>query len=213
MKRQVPGIITTIVAICSFIAISSYKINAELKWPTAVDKITVTIECVAMFMGMWNLTRVHSGNIRRRRMHWQYSLWLLAYMFGFFLLGIATPAKQEHVLYRFLYDKMSAPAASALYAMTAYFLLSACYRSFKARNIETLVMILTAIWVMLANVPVGDVIWSSEGGIGMAGVRDWFTLVPNAAVNRAISVGTFFGIFFTRMRLFLGLERRHLGIE
>jgi len=165
---------------------------------------------VMMFMGMANMTRVHGSAIRKRDRNWMFSVWLLVIMFAYAIFGMAVGNK--NATYRWIYDAFIPPINSTMYAMVAFYLTSASYKAFRAKTLDAALMMACAVWVMLSNVPVGDMLWSSESWLGgMAGVRDWIVSVPNSAVSRGIAVGTFLGGFATQLRVFLGIERRHLG--
>jgi hypothetical protein len=161
-------------------------------------------------MGVANLLRVHGSIIVKRERNWTLSVWLLTVMFIYMVFGMSVGNKNE--TYRWFYDAIIVPVNGTMYALVAFYLTSASYKAFRARTAEAAIMMVCAAWVMLSNVPIGDLIFPSTSFLGgMAGIRDWIVAVPNSAVSRAIAVGTFLGGFASYLRIFLGLEKRHLG--
>lgn len=209
MKREIPSLITTVMTLVVFASLVLFRLD-QLKVYSRIDRMIQYMTAVMMFMGMMNLFRVHTENIRRKRPNWVFSIWLLLVMVSYAAFGMIVGNK--NVTYRWLYDALITPIQSTMFATVAFYIVSASYKAFRVKNFEAGLMMVCAIWVMLANVPVGDLIWSPKSFLGgMAGVRDWIVGIPNAAVSRAIGVGTFLGAFATNLRIFLGLERRHLG--
>lgn len=209
MKKQVPAVMTTITAAIVFISIILFKTDAA-GLPGKFDRMRQFMAAVMMFMGMANMLRVHGSVIRKRSNNWVFSAWLLVIMFAYAALGMV--AGNKNATYRWFYDAFIPPINSTMYAMVAFYITSASFKAFRAKTFDAALMMVCAVWVMLSNVPVGDMIWSSESWLGgMAGIRDWIVSVPNSAVSRGIAVGTFLGGFATQLRVFLGIERRHLG--
>ncbi len=209
MKRQAPAIITTVLALIVFLSVVIFPLEQAGVYKK-IDRMKQFMTAVMMFMGVANLSRVHGSVISKKSANWVFSSWLLLVMVVYMVFGMVVGNKNE--TYRWFYDAIIAPVNSTVFALVAFYLTSASFKAFRVRSPEACIMMVTAAWVMLSNVPLGDFIWSAEGALGgMAGVRDWIVAVPNSAVARAIAVGTFLGAFASNLRIFLGLEKRHLG--
>lgn len=209
MKKQVPAVVTTIIALVVFVSVTSFSL-VEAGVFSKIDRMRQFMTAVMMFMGVANLLRVHSNIIARKERNWVFSSWLLVVMFVYMIFGMTVGNKND--TYRWFYDAIIAPVNATMYALVAFYLTSASYKAFRAKTAEAAIMMVCAAWVMLSNVPIGDFIYPSTAWLGgMAGVRDWIVAVPNSAVSRAIGVGTFLGGFASYLRVFLGLEKRHLG--
>ncbi len=175
-----------------------------------IDRMRQFMTAVMMFMGIANLLRVHGNVVSKKETNWMFSAWLIVVMFAYMIFGMAVGNK--NATYRWFYDGIIAPVNATMYALVAFYLTSASFKAFRARTVEAAIMMVCAAWVMLSNVPIGDLIYPSTAWLGgMAGVRDWIVGVPNSAVSRAIGVGIFLGGFASNLRIFLGLEKRHLG--
>ena len=93
------------------------------------------------------------------------------------------------------------------WACLAFYVASASYRAFRARNLEATVLLGSAILVMLGATPVGGVIWSK-----FPVIQRWLIDIPNMTGQRALLIGAAVGSFVACLRTMLGIERGHLGI-
>jgi hypothetical protein len=93
-----------------------------------------------------------------------------------------------------------------MFALLAFFIASAAFRAFRARNVEAALLLGSAILIMLGRVPLGRAIsgW-------LPWISDWIIDIPNNAGRRAIMMGAALGAIATSLRVILGLERSHLG--
>ena len=118
--------------------------------------------------------------------------------------NLATYWGPEGRWYVWFYDHVFDPCNSTMFALLAFFIASAAFRAFRARNFEAGLLLGSAIIVMLGRVPIGR-------SIGW--MADWFVAVPNNAGRRAIMMGAALGAIVTGLRVILGIERSHLGQE
>jgi nucleoside permease NupC len=95
-----------------------------------------------------------------------------------------------------------------MFSLLAFFIASAAFRAFRARNVEATLMLATSIVVMLGVIPVGE--WIHEG---MPELKDWILNYANNAGRRAILIGAALGAVATGLRVILGIERSHLGSD
>jgi hypothetical protein len=111
-------------------------------------------------------------------------------------------------VYTWLYDHVFVPCDATMFALLAFFIASAAFRAFRARNVEAALLLAAAIVVMVGRVPIGRALSSF-----MPQISDWIIDVPNNAGRRAIMIGAALGAIATGLRVILGLERSHLGRE
>jgi hypothetical protein len=189
----------------------TYEISEGVRLFSRISFSVTFMYCMGLFMGLINLTRVHGNTIRRRREHWIYSVWLLIVMYGYAILGLFFGG-MESKPFTWIYDAVIVPLDSTMFSLLAFFIASAAYRAFRIRNVESVIMMVVAFIVMLGNVSLGEVLWSSEAFLGgFKGLKDWFLATPNAASQRAIGIGVFLGSYAAILRVALGLEKRYLG--
>ena len=164
-------------------------------------------------IGVVNLIRVHTINIRRKRATWRYSVILLISLFAMGLFSvIASPFAldpQARVIpasviafstpiYQFLYYKILVNINSSIFSLLAFFIASAAYRAFKARSLESTILLAAGLLVILGQAPLADLVWP---GFGI--IRDWILAFPNTAGQRGILIGAAIGILaFSMRRLF-----------
>ena len=110
--------------------------------------------------------------------------------------------------YVWLYDHVFAPCNATMFALLAFFIASAAFRAFRARNVEAALLLGAAIIIMAWRAPVGRIIYSQLPDIGQ-----WILDVPNNGSRRAIMMGAALGAISTSLRVILGLERSHLGSD
>ncbi|HHY12360.1 MAG TPA: hypothetical protein GX529_06995 [Firmicutes bacterium] len=203
MRREVPAVLTTVMAIFVFLSAMLFPLE-EMKILARTDSLLQFMGNMALFLGGINLFRLHSRNIKKKREYWPFSLWLLAVFVFFTVLGIVKGNNDP--LYKGLYDALIVPVNASMHSISAFFLCSAAFKAFRIKNLDSIVLMISAVWVMLASVPIGEII-SPNVGI----VKDWLLAVPGSAVARAMANGLFLAGFAATLRIFLGLERRHLG--
>jgi hypothetical protein len=95
-----------------------------------------------------------------------------------------------------------------MFALLAFFVASAAFRAFRARNVESALLLGAAIIIMIGNMPMGRAIWAD-----LPDIKDWILAVPNNGSRRAIIMGAAVGAIATSLRVVLGLERSHLGSD
>jgi hypothetical protein len=109
-------------------------------------------------------------------------------------------------VYTWIYDHVFAPCNATMFALLAFFIASAAFRAFRARNVEAALLLGAAILIMLGRVPIGRAISDL-----FPAIAEWIIDVPNNAGRRAIMMGAALGAVATSLRVILGLERSHLG--
>jgi hypothetical protein len=111
-------------------------------------------------------------------------------------------------VYVWMYDYVFYPCNATMFALLAFFIASAAFRAFRARNAEAALLLGAAIIIMLGRAPIGRAISDL-----LPLISDWILDVPNNAGRRAIMMGAALGAIATGLRIILGLERSHLGAE
>ncbi len=109
-------------------------------------------------------------------------------------------------IYRYIFT----PLSSTMFALLAFFVASASYRAFRARNKEATLLLVAGFLVMLGAVPIGEML-SIPGVFSVAEVSDFIMNVPVMSVQSGIMIGVALGVISTSLRLILGIERSHLG--
>lgn len=160
-----------------------------------------------IFLGTLNLVRVNGERIKTKARDWQYSIILIAalavMLFAGFFKGRASLDEGNPFMY--LYFNVQFPLEATMYSLLAFFVTSASFRAFRARNKQALVLLLAAVIIMLGRVPVGTWIWK-----GFPDVTEWIMAYPNAAAKRGIRLGIDLGLISMALRMILGIERSYM---
>ncbi len=102
------------------------------------------------------------------------------------------------------FDFILIPLHSTMFALLAFFIASASYRAFRARNLLATLLLISALIVMLRFTP-------GPWGEYLAKTSTWVLNVPNLAAQRAIIIGIGLGIVATALKVILGIERGYMG--
>ncbi|MBM3458750.1 MAG: hypothetical protein FJX77_09495 [Armatimonadetes bacterium] len=127
------------------------------------------------------------------------------------------PALKEHspkqdgytLLFQGLYRSMDA----TMFSILAFYIVSAAYRAFRIKSREAAVLMVTAIIVMLGQVPLGQALtnWipieSPIAGLRLEQISQFVLGQINGPVQRAIGFGIGLGGLAMALRIWLSLER------
>jgi hypothetical protein len=115
---------------------------------------------------------------------------------------------REGRVFVWIYDHVFDPCNSTMFALLAFFVASAAFRAFRARNVEAALLLGAAILVMLGRAPLGRSLHDI-----FPDLAQWLIDIPNNAGRRAIMMGAAVGAIATGLRVIVGLERSHLGSD
>lgn len=206
MKRQAPLIITFLAGLAMILG---YFIPHEPfgSLQQILNTWYMVVAAFAMILGVGNLVKIHTAKIRKKSSGFGYSYVLLAGLAAMAVFGITRGIEPGTVFY-WMWWNMHVPMSSTMFSLLAFFVASASYRAFRARNVEAGLLLVAGILVMVGRVPVGDMLWSR-----FPDIADWIMTIPNAAGQRAILIGISLGVVSTSLRLLLGIERTYLTGE
>ncbi|MGE5579048.1 MAG: hypothetical protein ACM3WU_03295 [Bacillota bacterium] len=205
MKREIPLAITFAAGIIYAIAYY-FALPAAVAVKTTLDNWFIIVGAVGCLIGVINLTRVHSRNISLKRARWWRSALLLAAIYITMAIGIIGGHQGEGLSY--IYTNFIVPLDGSMYAILVFYIGSASYRAFRARNFEATLLLISGVIVMLGQAPIGAAI---SGYIPKA--SGWILDIPNAAGMRGIILGASIGAVSQAFRILVGIERTHLGLD
>jgi len=160
----------------------------------------IIVAAFALGLGTVNLTMIHGDKVTKRKEGWIDSLVLMAGLVVFAGMGIALGT--SHKTYSTMYDTLVSPMATAMFGTLIFYIVSAAYRSFVARKLESTVILVTALIVMLAQIPIGRLISPA-----LPQMAEWLQNIPNNAGQRGLVIGAAIGAVANGLRVMLGLER------
>jgi hypothetical protein len=164
----------------------------------------------AFAIGVINILRVHTINIKRRRATWKYSVLLIICLCTMAIFSvIASPFALDPdaavipasviafatPIWEFLYYKILVNVNSSIFSLLAFFIASAAYRAFKARTLESTLLLAAGLLVMLGQAPIMGLLWP-----GFSAIREWILAFPNTAGQRGILIGIALGVLVFSVR-------------
>ncbi len=204
MKRQVPLVLCFVFGIVMiFTQFSPHSFSQGIY--EEVISWALIIGPFALVLATVTLIQTHTARIRRRTEHWQYSFVVFAGLILMVLIGI--PYGPQNSIFEWLYNNVQLPMDATMFSLLAFFIASAAYRAFRARTFEASLLLITALIVMMGNVPVGDLLSNDTA----SKAREWILNNPNLSARRGIILGVSLGVISQSIRIILGIERSYLG--
>jgi hypothetical protein len=114
-------------------------------------------------------------------------------------------------IYDWFFNNLNAPMQATMFAMLAFYVASAAFRAFRARNAEATLLLLTATIVMLWRVPLGEGLFVAIHPKLPNLINNYVMGGVNVAVQRGIIIGASLGAAATSLRIMLGIERTYMG--
>jgi hypothetical protein len=112
----------------------------------------------------------------------------------------------QSTMFRAFFDYVMIPIMSTMFSLLAFFIASAAYRAFRARNLLATLLLFAALIVMLRFNP-----YFGPVSYYINKTSNWLMNVPNLAAQRAIVIGIGLGIVATALKVILGIERGYMG--
>lgn len=210
MRRTVPLVITFLTGL--FLVVSFFVPHAPfgaleqrlLVWFAIVSGFT-------MLLGIDNLIRSHLRKIARRQPGGWHSAALLLGLVVTVVLGVigftryGSPFHMQSP-FMFVYTYSIVPLQGTMFALLAFFIASASYRAFRARNSIATILLVSAVIVMLGRIPIGAAISQF-----FPAAQEWIMDIPQLAAKRGIQIGAALGAVSMSLRIILGIERSYLS--
>lgn len=190
---------------------ASEMFNAYLR-----DTLLRIISAFALILGLGNLILRHWSKITKREENYGSSYVLLISLAATAIIGLFGGTSGDGILptrigdfsfdINVLYNKVMIPLGATMFSLLAFYMASAAYRSFRAKNTLAFLLLASAFVVMLGQVPLGQAIWDK-----LPSISHWIMTVPNTAAKRGIDLGITLGVTATLLKILAGIERSWLG--
>ena len=224
MRTIVPVIVAFL---AGFIMIVSFFFNPERTFLGRIEsEVLVWVTIVGGFtllLGVVSITRVNWNAVRTRKGGWGFNLFTLLSIFVMAIPAML-PASwsplfgdAEGSIYDWLFFHVDYPMMATMFAMLAFYIASAAYRAFRARNPEATLLLVTATLVMLWRIPMGEAFLIQVGDTLLFGynlpesINTYIMNGANLAVQRGILIGAALGAASMSLRIMLGIERTYMG--
>jgi len=229
MKRQFPLIITflvgTLVIVSQFIPHQPFGHLSD-----TLEGWFLIISGFAIILGQLNLLKVNIIKINRRSRNWQYYIICVVSFAIMVMVGILWGTQDQSGLlggsealvsffgrkpfdyiFKYFFENLSA----TMFSLLAFFMASASYRAFRARNLESTLLLISAVLVMLGRTTIGTWLtgWIPEDltYLHLPQIADFIMKYLQKAGHRAIMICAGLGIIGSSLRIILGIERSYLG--
>jgi hypothetical protein len=150
--------------------------------------------------------------IVKRRPDWQYKIVLIASLLITTIAGLIIIIKGGNLtgdnVFNWIFEKILSPLSMTMYSLLAFFIASAAFRAFRARNVAATFMLTAAILVMIGRVPLGAAISKH-----LPSLANWIMSFPNTAGQRGIIIGAAVGAIAVGLKVITGIERPYLRGE
>jgi uncharacterized integral membrane protein len=224
LKLQLPLFLTLLAGLIPIVAFFASPEAHQIQFTKdRLEKYMVIIASFALMLGVINVVQSNVRKIEKRHTGWQYGAFLLAGLLGMAISGILGTIKVGRFQgigylpdgsrspFQWGAEFIFTPLQATMFSVLAFFMASAAFRAFRARNTEATILLIAAGVVMLGRIPLGESIMG--GNPWLAHFTDWLMDWPNAAAQRGIIIGAALGAASLSLRVITGIERTYLGLE
>ncbi|HVP74177.1 MAG TPA: hypothetical protein VMS30_10595 [Phycisphaerales bacterium] len=227
MKRTIPLLITSVGGI---ILILSFFIPFAQEWGETVAVWFDILAGIAFILGGGNLLKTQLKKISDRKPGWGYAGVTVVAFLATLYVGIAKvgvpPNEQypdkawsgdyqaEGTPFWWAYEYGFRPLVATMFAMLAFYVASAAFRAFRAKNLEATLLLGTAFIILLGRTYAG--VWLTsplpdDSPLRLETFSDTIRDVFTTIGTRAIMIGVALGIASTSLKIILGVDRSYLG--
>lgn len=217
-RLRLPLILTFIAGLIPIVAFFFKEEARGIKLPANwLEQDMVIVSGFALLLGVVNVVQSNMQKIERHEKGRFFAAVLLIGLFStalagvlgafrtFGLPGIGNYPDGRPTPFAWASNYLFTPLQATMFSLLAFYIASAAFRAFRARNVEATILLVAAVVVMLGRIPVG------EGVFGR--FTEWLMQIPNGAAQRGIIIGAALGAASLSLRVILGIERSYLGLE
>lgn len=232
MRARIPLITAFIAGVIPILSLYIPKdfLSGETGMSPRLDQWLIIVAGFALLLGIVNVVQNNTRKISRRETGWFFSAVLLLGLFvtgsfgiwgaisgqgiGFMPDGSSTP-------FKWMEDRFFQPLQSTIFSLLAFFMASAAFRAFRARNTEATILLVAAALVMAGRVPLLEFLAvpfpplqpsAAAASQFLGRLTEWIMDTPNGAAQSGIIIGAALGAASMAIRVILGIERGYLGL-
>lgn len=164
----------------------------------------VILAAFSTFLGVLNLTMVNTAALRRTKKPADMTEQVVLLGIMWLMVVIGVTAGQSNSVYNFVFEYALKPLSASGFAMLAFYIASAAYRAFRARNVDAALLLICGCIVMIANTPVGKLVWRD-----LPTVSNWIVNIINGGATKGTVIGGAIGAIITSLKVLTGIERSH----
>ena len=208
LKRIEIPIALTVIA--TLLQVIPYYLDIPILEETAAvaANAVLIIVAAATLIGVISIIQVHGKRIQRQSEGWYYSVLVVGFSVIMILTGLPFPEVGlgvDNSIYNWLFTNVQTPLGGTMYSILAFFITSAAFRAFRARNLEASLVLVAGTIMVMSNSPVIANYVPALKSIGL-----WIREVPNMATFRGVMIGAALGSIALAVRTLMGIERGYL---
>lgn len=230
MKRTIPILIACFVG---FLLIVSKFVPPFEHWE---DKVKLWFDILAAFafiIGGANIFKTNLKKINDREAGWGYAVVLLSAFVGTLAVGllkVGVPPNEKYAEYGWsgaydtegsafwwVFQYFYVPLGATMFATLAFYVSSAAFRAFRAKNVEASLLLITAVLVLLGQTSTGpkmtDFLPENLSQFKVENVKETLINLFNTLGTRAIMIGIALGVISTSLKVLLGIDQSYLGAD
>lgn len=200
------------------------------------DTMTTWFNILAAFafvLGAGSLLKAQLRKVSDRQPGWGYAAvtlgaFLITMFVGLLKIGTtpqanfpdkpwAAPRLDEGGAFWWIYEYAFQPLGATMFSLLAFFVASAAFRAFRAKNVEAFLLLATAFIILLGRTYAGTILtgWlpNELGFLKTDNLTMIIMSVFNTAGARAVLIGIALGIVATSLKVILGVDRSYLGSD
>ena len=174
---------------------------------TASNAVLIIVAC-ATFVGVISILQVHGKRVQKQSEGWYYSILVIAFTAIMAITGLPIPEiglSVNNSIYNWLFTNVQTPLGSTMYSIIAFFITSAAFRAFRAKNLESTIVLVAGTIMVLGNAPLVTNYIPIIADISL-----WIRTYPNMATMRGVMIGAALGSIALAVRTLMGIERGYL---
>lgn len=198
IRHYLPALITSITGFL-FVLTYYFTVQPINDWVSTLAKIISITSLFAIIPGTVIILRSNIINIMKRGQFLLKSVVTLISFTVFLLSGITG---LDNEIWKWLYNNVFVTLSTAIFSLLAFYIMSAGYRTFRARSWESSVLLIVGLFTILGVVPFGATIWG-----GFPQISTWISKFPSTGASRGITIGIALGTAGVIIRTLLGRGR------
>ncbi|MCL5038993.1 MAG: hypothetical protein M1299_04075, partial [Firmicutes bacterium] len=157
MRRELPMLVAGLSGLIVLLGFFFEKLLPFVfSWSKELTAWGTIVSAFAMGLAAANLIVIHSKRLTLKNPNWYNSAALLLTMVLMVYAGVF--AGQKSYIWDVLFGNLMAPLGNAMFSLLIFFIASASFRAFRARNVEATILLLAGVLVLLGRAPVGELI-------------------------------------------------------
>lgn len=160
------------------------------------------IASFAVVAGAINVVTVNKRNLQSKKGGMVKINSVVTLVFLALTIGIGLVQGTSSPGYNFLYYEILIVCGNTLGGLLAFFIASSCFRAFRARNLESSLLLIAGALVILGQSTFGALIWSK-----FPVISDWIMNYPNLGAQRGLLVASAVGFISVCLRAILGQSK------